>query len=80
VIEMPMTQKHRAMFNSGEIWARYHDHIHKLVQKAGGELVNASDWVQDEDFKDQLHVNSAGALSFTNRLAKWYQFRLEKKN
>jgi hypothetical protein len=69
VLQMPMPQAHRQKFNAGAEWGAYRAYVRELLEAAGAEFVDASDWAEDPDFIDVLHLSQAGAVGFTRRVA-----------
>jgi hypothetical protein len=70
IVEMPMTPRHQTLYYSTESWRRYRDYLRRLIEDEGGVLVKAGDWVNDSSlFGDTRHLNRAGAIRFSERLA-----------
>jgi hypothetical protein len=70
LVEMPVPLRHRERFYGIKAWASYRSYLQKLVGSRSGTFIDASDWVDDEDFVDPLHLNPAGAAVFSARLAQ----------
>ena len=51
-------------------WRRINGFLHELSRSYAVPLVNAREWMAEEDFSDSHHLTSAGALKFTERLAR----------
>jgi len=71
VVEMPMPAEHRRRLNSSHEWRSYRNHVIELIHNAGGDYVDASNWIDDVGFADNVHLNAAGAAQFSTRLGKW---------
>ncbi len=69
LVEMPVPSLHRQRFYATENWQVYREDVRHLIAGNQGQLIDASDWVTDEGFEDPLHLNSAGAATFSARLA-----------
>jgi hypothetical protein len=48
--------------------ARIEEYCRDLSREFGAPLIDARDWLADDDFTDSHHVNAAGAARFTRRL------------
>jgi hypothetical protein len=70
VVEMPLRAEHRSKVYETEPWRLYRSYLESLVRKEGARYLVASDWISDDGFADQLHLNSAGAKEFSERLAR----------
>jgi hypothetical protein len=75
IIEMPLPQQHRQRFYGTDDWNAYRTYVDALISKEGAVLVPAADWVTDDGFADNLHLNAAGAKSFSSRLGHWLSAR-----
>jgi hypothetical protein len=76
VVEMPMTPRHQRLFYSTESWHRYQDRLEELVEEQGGKFIQAGGWAQDSNlFSDTRHLNRAGAILFSERLAAAFNGR-----
>jgi len=52
-------------------WNAYIAHVTKKLRQQGIRLIDATDWISEEKlFEDVLHVNEAGAVRFTEKLAQ----------
>ncbi|MDO8431584.1 MAG: hypothetical protein Q7S58_04155 [Candidatus Binatus sp.] len=72
IVEMPMHPYHQRTFYSLPAWSKYRDYVRSLVEQAGGNYLNASDWIERaDDFADHLHLSAAGADDFSRRLADY---------
>ena len=70
-VEMPMSASHRERFYDTDSWRRYRAHVRALLTSQNGLYIDASDWVTDDSlFMDHIHLNSAGAILFTRKLAE----------
>jgi hypothetical protein len=69
IVEMPMPTSHRDHYYSGPGWTRYRAYVKKLVEDAGGFFVDASDWIDDAEFADPLHLSEVGAADLSKKLA-----------
>lgn len=72
---MPMTARHRRRFYAGAAWAAYRASLRDRIEEVGGVFVPAADWVPDAGFSDHLHLNAAGARTFSTRLGEWVRDR-----
>lgn len=72
LILMPMPTAHRRDFYQSSDWLAYYDRLGKLVNKSGVQIIDASDWVADDGFKDSIHLSPKGAEIFSARLARGY--------
>ena len=70
LVMMPVPLRHRERFYSSEAWARYQAYVSGAITAAGGQFIDASDWVADQHFADPLHVDAEGARIFSARLAR----------
>jgi len=69
-VVMPMPEAHRSRFYGSPVWRRYLAYVGGLIAAGGGRLCDASDWIGDPAlFADSLHLNPAGAVEFSRRLA-----------
>ena len=56
---------------SPETWQAVQQWLAQLSQKYDAPLVNAREWIDDEDkFQDSHHLLASGARIFTERLAR----------
>jgi hypothetical protein len=69
IVEMPMPRAHRGGYYSSAAWTSYRSRLFELVLAAGGDFVDASDWIDDAGFEDHLHLNAGGARRFSALLA-----------
>jgi hypothetical protein len=69
IIEMPMTSNHRRRFYDHPEWIRLRQHVEEQVRHEGGTYLVASDWIGDDGFADQVHLNAQGAAEFSRRIA-----------
>ncbi len=70
LVKMPVPLRHRERFYASEAWARYQAYVSGAITAAGGQFLDASDWVPDQHFADPLHVDAEGAKIFSARLAR----------
>lgn len=71
LVEMPISERHRATYYSQPVWKLYIAKLHELALRRGFTFIDASDWVNgEENFEDPLHMSPAGAQVFTKRLAE----------
>ena len=70
VVEMPMTRAHRLRYYDHPEWVAQRQHAEGLVRREGGAYLVASDWIADDGFADQLHLNNAGAAEFSRKIAR----------
>jgi hypothetical protein len=70
VIEMPMTERHRQRYYGRPEWESYRAYLVNLICDAGGHYVPAANWVSDDGFADNLHLNALGAKVFSSKLSQ----------
>jgi len=76
-IEMPMSAGHREQYYDTDSWRHYRAHVRALLASQNGLYIDASDWITDDSlFMDHIHLNSAGAILFTRKLARELRQRL----
>jgi len=68
MIEMPRSSSYRNLVNSRQFWTSYREHLARLMSDAGAIYIDATDWVPDDEFVDNLHLSSNGSKRFTARL------------
>jgi hypothetical protein len=68
-VEMPMNTAHRTVYYSTAEWHAYEQHLRAISDAAGALFINASDWLPDDHFADDLHANEDGRIDFSKRLA-----------
>jgi hypothetical protein len=70
IVEMPMHPSHQRRFYQTSAWKRYRAYLTNLLEREGAGYVEASEWLQDENFfSDHLHASPPGAAVFSRRLA-----------
>ena len=69
VIDMPMQSNHREFYYSSSAWIRYRGYLKEKLEARGITFVDATDWAQDSDFLDDIHLNDEGAKKFSCRLS-----------
>ncbi len=65
---MPMPSRHRSIYYGTPGWATYQEHLRRLTRQAGADWLDASDWIGDSDFADNLHMSHRGAVIFSQRI------------
>jgi hypothetical protein len=70
LVEMPIPALHRRRYYETGAWTSYREYLRKLVGRDSGIYIEASNWVSDEGFSDSVHLNTAGAALFSERLAQ----------
>ena len=70
VVEMPMTAEHRSIFYSTAAWQQYRQYVRQLLAERNSQFIDASGWVDDSHFVDDLHLGTQGGENFSRRLAK----------
>jgi hypothetical protein len=50
-------------------WPQIHSYLRELSRRYGCAVINARQWIADEDFNDSHHLRPEGARRFTERLA-----------
>ena len=53
-----------------QTWQRVHASLEGLGRQFGYPLINAREWVAEEDFSDSHHLLPSGATLFTERLGR----------
>ena len=69
LILMPVPSGHRTRFYRSTAWIEYLNHIRDLIG-SGAQVIDASDWLADENFEDALHAAPTGAKLFSAQLAQ----------
>ncbi|WP_309711864.1 hypothetical protein [Armatimonas sp.] len=70
---MPLPSQHRHKYYETAQWIQYRSYLFDLLKKKHIHCLDASDWIDDHDFKDVVHLNEKGARRFSDRLAKVLQ-------
>ena len=70
VVAVPMPGAHRAAYYDTPEYRAYTGHVRQQLAELGAGWVPAEDWVADDGFADALHLNDAGAATFTRRLVR----------
>lgn len=70
LILMPVQAARRMRWYSSVEWRDYCAYVTELVKSEGGALIDAADWIADDQFEDPLHAYPHGARSFSTLLAK----------
>jgi hypothetical protein len=68
-VEMPMQSDHRKTYYATAEWQAYEQHLRAISDAGGAMFINASDWLPDDHFADDLHADADGAVYFSKRLA-----------
>ena len=69
VVLMPLHPSRHSRLATPE-WRAYAARLRSLLAEYGAGLINASDWIADEQqFSDILHLHPTGAAAFSGRLA-----------
>jgi hypothetical protein len=69
LVLMPEGTDFRA-FYTPEAWGQIHGFLDGLSNEYHVPLINAREWVDDENFVDSHHVTTAGAMEFSDRLGR----------
>jgi hypothetical protein len=69
VVDMPMQANHREFYYSSSTWLRYRSYLKDKLKARGITFIDATDWAQDADFLDDIHLNDGGAKKFSSRLS-----------
>jgi hypothetical protein len=69
LVLMPEGTDFRSWY-SAPVWAQIESYLDGLSQEFATPIVNARDWVADEDFVDSHHLMMRGAAAFTDRLGR----------
>lgn len=67
---MPVTSGHRQQYYALDEYRRYYQYLTGLLESQRVTLLDATDWVGDDGFRDAIHLNSVGAVMFSKRLAE----------
>jgi hypothetical protein len=67
LVFMPHTSAFQGWY-SPETSAEVDQYLRRLTQEYGVPLIDARDWMADEDFSDSHHLTRSGAVAFTRRL------------
>ncbi|MBA3683789.1 MAG: hypothetical protein H0W72_00870 [Planctomycetes bacterium] len=70
LVAMPMPERHRRGFYAQDAWSSYAAWIRDQAALAGGEVVDASDWLTDDAFVDDVHLGDPGSAAFCTKLAE----------
>lgn len=70
VVEMPMPSVHRNGRYDTPHWFAYRQFLKTKLAEWQIQYMDASEWIGDDGFSDNLHLNARGAWSFSSRLAK----------
>jgi hypothetical protein len=69
LVIFPESTEFRSWYGPG-VEQRIQDYLSRLRADFGVSVCDARDWMPDEWFIDQHHLNTAAAIQFTTRLAK----------
>ncbi len=69
LVFMPEGGDFRALYPPGA-WPAFERFAGELARQYDAPLINARDWLADEDFRDGHHVVAQGAVRFSERLAR----------
>ncbi len=75
---MPECSDFRSWY-SAETRAKTDGFLQELSRGYGAEIINANEWVADDDFEDGHHLTVHGAEVFTNRLRQDIQRLLAER-
>jgi hypothetical protein len=67
LVVMPVTKEFDSLYNS-QGRAQLESFLAQLPSRYGVEIIDASDWLEEEDFEDGHHVLKSGAHKFTTRM------------
>lgn len=65
---MPEGTEFRSWYTP-QVWSQIKTYLDQLRAEFGVEIINAREWVADDDFSDSHHLFPSGALVFSHRLA-----------
>jgi hypothetical protein len=68
VLVMPISPHHRNRFYARPIWSQYLQAVNCLAGRRGIRVIDASTWVPDQGFEDNLHMTTEAAHLFSIRL------------
>ena len=77
-VVMPECSDFRSWY-SAETRAKTDSFLQELSRGYGAEIINANEWVADDDFEDGHHLTVHGAEMFTNRLRQDIQRLLAER-
>jgi hypothetical protein len=77
LVLMPITKEFRALYPP-EGQAQLDNFLAELRERYGPAIIDATDWLETEDFDDGHHVLKAGARKFTTRLIEEVQTLLAR--
>jgi hypothetical protein len=69
LVVMPEGTQFRSWYQAAD-WERIEQFIGELSHKFAAPVINAREWIADEDFIDSHHLRSSGAVKFTDRLGR----------
>jgi hypothetical protein len=75
MIEMPRSSSYRNRVSSKQFWKNYRAHLVGLMSGGDANYIDATDWIPDEEFVDNLHLSPSGSRRFTARLVEWMKRR-----
>jgi hypothetical protein len=79
IIEMPRPSGYRKAIADTDAWNAYRKYLRARIRPFGAVYINAIDWVADERFSDNLHLDPEGARHLTCTLVRWLErYRREK--
>ena len=69
LVSMPLPARHRQTYYSTETWKQYQARLRETARRYNARYVDASQWIDDADFRDHVHLSKMGGTKFTRRLA-----------
>jgi hypothetical protein len=79
LIEMPRPSGYRKAIAETDAWKAYREYLRSQIPPFRAVYINAIDWVADESFSDNLHLDPEGARHLTSTLVRWLErYRREK--
>jgi hypothetical protein len=69
LVLMPEGTQFRSWYQA-EDWKRIEQFLADLSHEFAAPVINAREWIADEDFIDSHHLRSSGAVKFTDRLGR----------
>jgi len=72
LVLMPTSASFRSMYHPNAVVALRRC-VDELRERYGADLIDATEWLDDEDFDDGHHVHRAGARKFSTRMVEEVQ-------
>jgi hypothetical protein len=69
LVLMPESSQFRSWYQKAD-WQRVEQFLGELSDEFGVHVINAREWIADDEFIDGHHLRSTGAVQFTDRLGR----------